>query len=344
MRSRRRRILANLYYLRRPTLEFLPILGGMIGLLLVGSHCFARLYQDPMTYREALYHTYCLIFMEHLLDFPEHWLLQAFYFLLPPVGLAVILDGIVRFSYHILRRDESSSEWVSAMSKTMKNHVILFGLGKLGLRVLQELLKLGELVIVVESDEHCPNIAFARKNGVPVRVGTGREEGILEEVNLAEAKSLIMATSDDLANLEVAIDARKMKEDIRVVLRMFDQELAEKIRDAFDIHLAFSTWELSAPLFATASSDRTILNSFYVGGRLMVVSRFRVRPGSELAGATVGALRKDRGAMVLEFERDGQERLMPDVDEHLAVDDVVTVQCLMTALRPLQASNRGAPV
>jgi len=38
--------------------------------------------------------------MEHLYEFPDHWLLQGFYIFLPPIGLAVVLDGIVRFSVH----------------------------------------------------------------------------------------------------------------------------------------------------------------------------------------------------------------------------------------------------
>ena len=86
----------------------------------------------------------------------------------------------------------------------MNNHVVMFGLGKLGLRVLQQLLRLGELVVVVERDPLSPNIAYARKNGVPVRIAVGREEGLLRELNIKRAKSLIMATNDDLVNLEVA--------------------------------------------------------------------------------------------------------------------------------------------
>lgn len=341
MRTKTRRIIANIYYLRTPAVEFLPVLCGMVGLLFLGGLCFTTLYQEPMSYREGLYHTYCLIFMEHLVAFPDHWILQLFFFALPPLGMAVILDGIVRFSYHILRRDEHSSEWVSAMSKTMKNHVILFGLGKLGLRVLQELLKLNELVIVVEANERCPNLVFAHKRGVPVRIGTGREEGILEDVNLAQAKSVIMATSDDLANLEVAIDARKLKSDIRVVLRMFDQELAEKIRESFDIHLAFSTWELSAPLFATASSDSSIINSFYVGGNLMMVATLTVGEASTLIGSTLLALRREHRVAILELRRGSTELMMPDMDTTLQLGDVVIVQCMAESLRPLRAANRS---
>ena len=154
---------------------------------------------------------------------------------------------------------------ISPMSKTMSHYVILCGLGKLGLRVLQELIRLGEDVIVLESDPNSPNLAYARNHDVPVRIGSHRVENILIELNVESAKSIILATDDDLANLEFALDARKAKPSIRVVLRMFDQEMATKVRDAFDIHLAFSTSTLAAPLFATSSSDSSIVNSLLCG-------------------------------------------------------------------------------
>ena len=342
MRSRSRRILANFHYLRKPTVEFLPVLLGMVLVVCVGGWCFQRYYPDQVgSYAKGLYITYSLIFMEHLLEFPEHRLLQAFYILLPPLGMAVILDAIVRFSYHILRRDESSRDWVKAMSKTMRDHVVLFGLGKLGLRVLQELLRLKELVVVVERDPQSPNLAYARRHGIPVRIGSGREEGILEELNIARAKSLIMATDDDLANLEVAIDARHVRPDIRVVLRMFDQELAAKIKDAFDIHLAFSTSELAAPLFATASSDRSIVSSFYVGEQLMLVATLEVSDRSALAGKNVAEIRGQYHTLILEIQRDGSRSFFPDADEVTGVGDRLTIQTGPQRLKAIQVANRG---
>ena len=44
------------------------------------------------------------------------------------------------------------------------------------------------------------NIAVAEKHGVPVRIGGGREEGVFDELNVRRAKSIILATDDDLAN------------------------------------------------------------------------------------------------------------------------------------------------
>ena len=172
--------------------------------------------------------------MEHLIEFPDHLLLQAFYFVLPVLGLVVVLDAFVRFGYHFLRRDESGAEWVRAMAKTYSGHVVLCGLGRVGRRTLEQLIELGEDVVVLEKKSDNINIAYAQKHDVPVIIGSGREEGILDDLNVSDAKSIICATDDDLVNLEIALDARKIKPDIRVVLRMLDQEMASKVREAFD--------------------------------------------------------------------------------------------------------------
>src|SRR5512134_398586 len=101
-----RRCRAYLYYRRKPILSILPILGLLVVVLIVGAVCVHLLYHNRLSYAEAFYITYCLMWVEHLTEFPKHWLLQLFYFLLPPLGFLVVLDAVVRFSYHILRRDE----------------------------------------------------------------------------------------------------------------------------------------------------------------------------------------------------------------------------------------------
>jgi Trk K+ transport system NAD-binding subunit len=340
MRSRSRRFRAYLHYLREPIRDFLPLVGGLGLLLAIGSICFHQLYDvHPLSYPEALLTTYFLLFGQPADGFGHHWILQAFSFLLPVLGLAVIFDGIVRFSYHILRRDETGTEWMRAMCKTLNNHVILCGLGKLGLRTLQQLLALGEQVAVLEKDPQCPNLAFARRCGVPVRVGHSREEGVFEELNIRGAKSIILCTNDDLANLEMALDARKIRPGIRVVVRMFDQELADKLRESLDMQLTFSASALAAPVFATSSSDQSIVNSFYIGDRLLVVASLTVRPNSEFIGRTIRELSGRDRIIILSHGRPGEPALFPSADAVIAAGDQVTVQTEPAVLRRLHGMN-----
>ena len=107
------------------------------------------------------------------------------------------------------------------------------------------------------------------------------------KAGLESARALIACTDDDLTNVEIALDARDVRPDIRVVLRLFDERLAAKIQKGFDIQLAFSASSLAAPAFAAAAVDQSVKDSFYVGDRLYVHSRFFVPATSSLADISV---------------------------------------------------------
>lgn len=340
MRRLGRRLRANLHYLRMPVLRFLPQLALLGAVMAVGATAFRYLYHEKdLGWSESMFVVWTLLFSEQAYEYPRHWGVRIFFWLLPPLGMIVVLDAIIRFSYHILRRDDTGREWNRAMSQTMRNHVILCGLGKLGLRVLEQLLQLKEDVVVLEKDPLCPNIAFARKHAVPVLIGSGREDGILDDLNVARAKSIIVATNDDLANLELSLDAKKANPGIRVVLRLFDQELASKVRESFDISLAFSTSALAAPLFATSSSDRSIINSFYIRDKLLVVANIEVRTGSTLVGKKVRELRAQDRTLVVAHERGEAVAFFPDGDTLLQPGDRISVQTDPQKLQELHRWN-----
>lgn len=348
-----RPFLANFYYLRKPLREVLPIIGLVVIVVLLGAISFDRLYEVPaetvdgvpveneredVSFSEAVYITYCLIFMEHLYDYPDHWLLRFFYIVLPLLGLVVILDGFTRFGFHVLRKD-SQEEWMYAMAKTFSDHVIVCGLGRVGLRTVQQLLKLDEEIIVLEIDPQNPNIPFAKKNSIPVLIGSGREEGILDKLGTAQAKSIILATDNDLINLEIAIDAREIRPDIRVLIRLFDQELANKIRNSFDIHLAFSTAAHAAPLLATSSSDRSIQNAFYIGDTLMVVAEISVNASSELIGKQIREVGAQYDLFILSHKRGETETRFPSASIEFQSGDSLVVQTVPETLRMLHKWN-----
>jgi Trk K+ transport system NAD-binding subunit len=98
---------------------------------------------------------------------------------------------------------------------------------------------------------------------------------------------VIACTDDDLSNVEIALDARDIRPDIRVVLRLFDQRLATKIVNSFEIEAAFSASALAAPAFAAAAVDPSVKDSFYVGEDLFVYAAFWVPEDSSLTRQTV---------------------------------------------------------
>lgn len=222
------------------------------------------------------------------------------------------------------------------MASSMSNHIILCGVGRLGFRVFRLLRRLGEPVVVIERDAANPFLEQVRREGSPLLVGDARFEHLLVEANLASARSVIVATNDDLANLEIALDARRLKPSIRLVVRMFDQNLADKIRDGFNIQTAMSQSAMSAPAFALSALDAAIVGSTVVGDELVVLRRWRVEPRGPFDGRTVGQVMSAHGCAIAELRRGGEPpRLFPSPDDVLAVGDELLVQGRMESIRTL---------
>src|SRR5208282_716051 len=87
-------------------------------------------------------------------------------------------------------------------------HVVVCGLGNIGFRVIQELLRGGEKVVAIEQAPDGRFLATVRRLGVAVIIGDATVLEVLKQANAATARSVIAATSNQLANLEIALVSR----------------------------------------------------------------------------------------------------------------------------------------
>ena len=100
---------------------------------------------------------------------------------------------------------------------------------------------------------------------------------------------MIACTDNDLVNLEVAIDVRAINPNIRLVMRFFDQSMAQKLGKAFAVDSTFSTSALAAPLFAAAALDDHVLGAYRLGEAVMASVQIDVPAGSRLLGKSDSA-------------------------------------------------------
>lgn len=309
-------------------------------ILLVGGSLFQWLEPEKnLSLAEATYYTWSLVFGEPPEAFPKSRVLQSLFFLIPVLGLTVIIEAIVDFALLLGDRRKCERSWCATMAHALKNHIVLVGFGRLGYRTYRLLRRLGEAVVVIERNAGNAFLEELRREGAPLLIGDARREALLEDANVADARSIILATNDDLANLEVALDARSFSPDIRVVLRMFDQHMADKIRDGFNIHIAMSQSALSAPAFATAALEPSIVNSIIVGSRLVVVQRWNVRRDGPLCDRTVADILRTLGLCVIERRpREEPGGLFPAPETVLLAGDEVLVQGPLDTIASLRAS------
>jgi Trk K+ transport system NAD-binding subunit len=176
----------------------------------------------------------------------------------------------------------------------MRGHIVMVGLGSVGMQVLDGLLARGREVVVVERDEGNRYLNQVRQRGVPLVLGDSTLGQTLESVNLGRAAAVAIVTSDDLTNIETGLAVRdRLGErwaEVPVVLRVFDRELGRRLEQSFAFRHVWSTVAIAAPWFVGAALGLQVLYSFYVGSHPFLLARLRVRAGGGLEGRAMNEL------------------------------------------------------
>ena len=339
-----RQLLAQYRFLAMLLREFWATLLVFVGLvsgcgLLLSKHYTIAGRQLSLV--EGIYAAFTLVFFQTSYPFPREWDLQLIFFLVPILGLALVAEGLGRFLSMVINHENRLEDWHMALASTYSNHIIVCGIGRIGYRILQQLHRTGEDVVAIEKNRENLFVKDARAMGFPVVIADPTREEVLQTVNVQKARTIIIATDDDLANLEIALDARDLNPGIRVVLRMFNDQLVTKIKKAFNIQVAFSTSALAGPVFASASVSRAIKQSFYVEDQLLEVAEYRVLEKSRLAGKSLEELKKDHQIEIIAVRRGTNQQVFPKSNEKLAVGDVLVVLTNLETVKRLEEANGG---
>lgn len=140
-----------------------------------------------------------------------------------------------------------------------KDHVVVVGLGDVGLRLCLLLREFGVPVIAVEKDPDRYNVARAKNYGLPVVIGQGRSHFLLERLSLTRARALAAVTSHEVENISVAVAALGMHEDLRTILRAGRGDVVNETRSLFSIGVVRDVYRIGGTLLAVAAlgSDAT---------------------------------------------------------------------------------------
>ncbi|MCK9875943.1 NAD-binding protein [Frankia sp. Ag45/Mut15] len=228
----------------------------------------------------------------------DHWL-QIF-------GIGLMLFGALSIAvvYAFITNVIISRRLERALGRgragAVRDHVVLCGLGSVGVATMDGLLRAGRQVVVIERDENNRYLPVARERSVPVIIGDATVRSTLLEAGLAHATTIAALTSDGLANLEAVLSAREAHDELRggrgaadelrVVLRTVDTTMADEVERRFGIHTARSAADLATPYFVGVALGYDVLSTFYVDRTPFLVARMTVRGGGHLVGPTLQEL------------------------------------------------------
>jgi len=191
-------------------------------------------------------------------------------------------------------------------SRPRGGHVIVVGLGNVGTRVVGELHDLGYDVACIDRDPEARGVPLARRLGLPMVIGEAEEN--LRAAGLETAAALVSVTSNDIVNLETALQARALREDLRLVLRLGDDDLAQRVQKTLGNVVSRSVSYMAAPAFAAALLEHQVLRTIAVGRHVLLIADIRVEAGADIAGQALAELERDRLARVLALQVRGDQR------------------------------------
>jgi Trk K+ transport system NAD-binding subunit len=309
--------------------------------LLVGAISFRALWNtsQPEVIRliEAVYVVLTMTFFQPVLEFPQQWYLDIYFFLMPALGLFFLARGAADFVTLLFNRSSRLTQWEEAVAAVFRDHIIVAGLGHLGVRVVRELVALDEEIVAIEQRAESPRFGEVRKHGIPIIVGDARDPSVLEKAGLDRASAIIICTNDDLANLQIASRIREQNKHVRLVMRMFDDEFARSMADRFDVSAVMSASMMAAPAFAGAATRVEIVQTFRVQDRVLAMGRVEVQTASKLDGKRTQEVEDALDLSIVLHQSGEAVDVRPEPDVVLRPGDVIAVVAALPAIKKLAA-------
>lgn len=240
------------FSLREPAL-----LAMSLGLLFLSAVLvFHRLLGLPMI--DAIYFTATIVTTVGFGDFNlqrESPLIKLFGVLLMFSGVTLIA---VLSSYltNFFVSGAATQVRAERAARRLRGHVILCGLGSVGFEVVEDLLERGVGVVVVDAAAPPDDGRFRQlSKRVPLLLGDATHADVLLRAGIDRARALVTMVSADAINLEIALVAQTLVEErrptrpLRLVLRCFDPDLADRVHAVSDAYTLLSSAEIAAPIF-----------------------------------------------------------------------------------------------
>src|SRR5262245_33498872 len=152
----------------------------------------------------------------------------------------LIIVGVTVFGFliSILTQALIEAEIASALGRRklfkdiseLKDHYILCGAGRVGVRIIDELRKKGVDFVIIERDE--PVAERLLTGGDLVLIGDATDETVLEGARVRVARALITAASSDPENVYIVLTARGLNPNLYIVARANDLAAERQLKRA----------------------------------------------------------------------------------------------------------------
>ncbi|WP_157930777.1 potassium channel family protein [Glycomyces xiaoerkulensis] len=230
--------------------------------------------------------------------------------------------------------------------ESVRDHVIVVGLGNIGTRVVEHLREERIPVVAIEKDRRAVGIQAARAVGAQVLLGDASRPETLREADIDHCLSLVAMANEDSANLEAALSGLECNRGLRTVMRIYSDDFARLVRRRLNKrrsprdplqHRSYSAPEVAAASFAAALTDDEIHEVIPVRGHLVYIGEVTVAPGAPLGDAEAREATVQGSHRLLAVRRDPEGvRWDPDAAFRIRAGDKLLVMATRDGYKDVQ--------
>lgn len=194
---------------------------------------------DNVSFLQALYMfvtTIATVGYGEIVDTSHSPALRTFNLIVILFGWAISAYVLASLTTFLVEGEITNIFWRHRMEKKiseLKHHYVVCGLGDTGRHAIEELHKTRTPFVAVESREDVVKRLREHESGdykdMLIIIGDATDETVLDEANIAQAKGVIAALSNEKDNLVITVMVRQKHHHIRVVARCTDPKFGEKL-------------------------------------------------------------------------------------------------------------------
>ncbi len=176
----------------------------------------------------------------------------------------------------------------------MKPRIIVCGLGGTGYKIFCLLRQQGAAVVGI-SNQPLPD------EGDDLVIGDLRAASTLRRAGIKEAQTLILSCNDDALNLAILTQARVLNPQIRIINRLFNTSLGDRLDQTLPDHVSMSVAALAAPVFAFAALGNEAIGQLRLFNQTWPIYEEVIKENHPWMGRRLSDLWDERSRMLIYY-------------------------------------------
>ncbi len=246
---------------------------------------------------------------------PPQPITQLFLIFFLITGIGVFLYGAVEIGELVIRAE--LREWwrkknMDQELKTLKDHFIVCGFGRMGQMLCRHLADAGHPFVAIDRDEE--TLELCQQHNWLAVSGDATDDRTLIDAGVQRARGLAAVLTSDADNLYVVLSAKLISKQVRVIARAYDEKGVEKMQRA-GADQVVSLYASGATKMAQLLTNPRLSDFFEIvaeGGLTLDLAEIQVSPDAAFAGKPLAeAGFRERGIIIVGIRRANGKVFLP---------------------------------